>query len=381
MPVNPILTFAVLGDVPPDNRYCIAGITRVLPTLRRLGVQTVLAGAGAEWRIVHLAEDPQFDLGVAVKAALEAKTQPLELVDAGGMPFLLCNTKELKEEDWRPFAESAHFAALKKAKVFFYAQQLHPDGTMAGDFLPMQDAGFSTTAFAGMRNCVAFSSGALAPLSDERSIRQGEFGFTSVATSSFRYPALFPGRVMFPALDKPPLNRPSLVVSVFGDRVVFARMALASGERLGPDWTMPFGDYGALSYARRAKVATVPQFAPGARPEISFRPGGAGGGNVNVTFPRAKGADGSRAFDYEVTVHCMEGGIDGIVLQKRAYSPGLFLPPDREPPKITCPFLRNELYYDVPLIFEVRALNCFGAKGEPILVQRTVKTQRTQGRA
>ena len=57
------------------------------------------------------------------------------------------------------------------------------------------------------------------------------------------------------------------------------------------------------------------------------------------------------------------------------------LPPDREPPKVTCPFLRNELYYDVPLIFEVRALNCFGAKGEPIFVQRTVKTKQTQGRA
>jgi len=357
------------------------GVARVLPMLRKLGVQAVLAGDAAEWRIIRIADDPQFDLGVAVKAALEAKTQPLELADVCGLPFLLCNTKELKEEDWRPFAGSAPFEALKKAKVFFYAQQLHPDGTLAGDFLPMQDAGFSTAAFAGMRHCVAFSSGALAPLADERSIRQGEFGFTSVATSSFRYPALFPGRVMSPAMDRPPLNRPSLVVSVFADRVVFARMALASGERLGPDWTMPFGDYGALSYARRAKVAAVPQFAPGARPEISFRPGGAGGGTVNVTFPRAKGADGSRAFDYEVTVHCMEGGIDGIVLQKRAYSPGLFLPPDREPSNVTCPFLRNELYYDLPLIFEVRALNCFGAKGEPIFVQRTVKTKRAQGRA
>ena len=82
----------------------------------------------------------------------------------------------------------------------------------------------------------------------------------------------------------------------------------------------------------------------------------------------AKGCYGDEppAFDYEVTVHCMEGGIDGVVLQKRAYSPGLFLPPDREPLKVTCPFLRNELYYDLPLIFEVRALNCFGAASEPI---------------
>ena len=244
----------------------------------------------------------------------------------------------------------------------------------------MQDMGLSTAALGGMHNCVAFSSGALAPLADERSIRQGGFGFTSVATSSFRYPALFPGRVMFPELDKPPLNRPSLIVSVFGDRVVFARMALASGERLGPDWTMPFGDYGALSYERRAKTAKVPQFAPGARPEISFRKGGTGGGTVNVTFPRAQGADGSRAFDYEVTVHSMEGGIDAVVLQKRAYSPGIFLPPGKEPPKVTCPFVRNELYYDLPLIFEVRALNCFGAKGDPISAKRTVKTKRTEGR-
>ena len=377
---RPDFTFAVLGDVPPQNRSCMAGVTRVLPLLRNLGVQVVLAGAGAEWRIVRIADDAGFDLGKAVVAAFEGMIRPLEIVDVNGVPFLLCNTKELKDEDWRPFAKSEHFAALKRAKVFFYAQQIHPCGTLAGDFLPMQDMGLSTAALGGMHNCVAFSSGALAPLADERSIRQGGFGFTSVATSSFRYPALFPGRVMFPELDKPPLNRPSLIVSVFGDRVVFARMALASGERLGPDWTMPFGDYGALSYERRAKTAKVPQFAPGARPEISFREGGTGGGTVNVTFPRAQGADGSRAFDYEVTVHSMEGGIDAVVLQKRAYSPGIFLPPGKEPPKVTCPFVRNELYYDLPLIFEVRALNCFGAKGDPISAKRTVKTKRAEGR-
>ncbi|MBR4653974.1 MAG: hypothetical protein IKO72_11505 [Kiritimatiellae bacterium] len=381
MDERPNLTFAVLADVPPDNRYCMAGVTRVLPALRRLGVQAVLAGGGAEWRLVRIADDATFDLGAAVKAALEAKCQPLELVEEHGTPFLLCSTKELKEEDWKPFAGSGRLAALKKAGVFFYVQQMHPGGTVAGEFLQMQDAGFSTAALRGMRNCVAISSGALGPLVDERAIRQGEFGFTSVTTSSFRYPMLFPGRAMFPQIERSPLNRPSLVVSVFKDRVVFARMVLESSERLGPDWTMPLGDYGALSYERRAKSAKVPQFAAGAKPEISFKPGGPGGGAVNVTFPRALGADGSRAFDYEVTVHCMDGGVDGIVLQKRVYSPGIYLPPGKEPPKVTCPFLRNELYYDLPLVFEVRALNCFGAKGDPIAAQRTIKTQKKQGRS
>ena len=41
--MKPVLTFAVLGDVPPKNRYCMEGVSRVLPMLRKLGVQAVLA--------------------------------------------------------------------------------------------------------------------------------------------------------------------------------------------------------------------------------------------------------------------------------------------------------------------------------------------------
>ena len=109
---RPDFTFAVLGDVPPENRSCMAGVTRVLPLLRNLGVQAVLAGAGAEWRIVRIADDAGFDLGKAVVAAFEGMIRPLEIVDVNGVPFLLCNTKELKDEDWRPFAKSEHFAAI-----------------------------------------------------------------------------------------------------------------------------------------------------------------------------------------------------------------------------------------------------------------------------
>lgn len=378
---DPLFRFAVIGDIGRNNTHCMAGVTHVLTRLRRLGVRTVLFAEDSAWRLVDVKDGKSFDLGAAAIAALEESHPPLEYVERGGFGFVLCNERALDEKMWAPFA-AGMAERLKQAKVFFYAQRFHPAGTLAGDFMPRQDNGFSTAALAGMRNCVAFSVGARAPLSDERSIRQGDFGFTSVATSSFRFPELFPGRVAPPKPPKP-LNRPSLIVSVHGDRVVFTRMLLAVGEKIGEDWVMPFGDYGALSYERRAKAAPAPEFAEGAKPQARFvrekvDEGGEVQDLVKVVFPRAQGA---RAFEYEVTVHCLDGGVDSVVSQKRVYAPGVFRQPGAEPASVSCPFARKELYQDVQLVFEVRAMNSFGAKGRPISCVRTVKSGNANGKA
>ena len=379
MAEKPLFRFAVIGDIGRKNKHCMAGVSHVLPRLRRIGVRAVLFGEESAWRLVDVQDGKDFDLGVAAVSAVEEERPALEYVEREGFGFVLCNEKELVEKTWTPFA-SGMMDRLKRAKVFFYAQRFHPAGTCAGDFVPKQDAGFSTTALAGMHNCVAFSCGTLSPLSDERSIRQGDFGFTSVATSSFRYPALFPGRVAPPSQPKP-LNRPSLIVSVYGDRVVFSRMLLAVGERIGDDWVMPFGDYGALSYERRAKAMPAPEFAADAKPQVRFVREKATEGKVpdvvKVVFPRAQGA---RAFEYEVTVPCLVGGVDSVVAQKRVYSPGIFQQPGAEPASVSCPFARKELYHDVQLVFEVRAMNSFGAKGRPISCARTVKSGNANGK-
>ena len=365
------LSFAAMGDVPVDNYYCMVGVSRALPTLRKLGVSAVLVGGEKEWRLVDIPKDETFDLGEAVKAAFAEKKPNIEYVERLGVPFVLCNTRELAEDDWHLFAAERR-EMLARAKVFFFAQLLHPFGTVAGDFVSRQDKGFSTQALAGMKNGVALSSGAMFPLTDERGVRQGDFGFTAVGVSSFRYPQLAAGRDNPP---KAPLNRPTLVVSVKKDCVVFGRHALAVGEKFGDDWVMPLDGYGALSYETRAPGFEAPQFAPDAKPRIDMARGKAADGSpgierVKVTFPRA--ASG-RAFEYEITVHSThESDIDVIVTQRRFYSPGVFLPPSEEPGTVSCQIDKSELYHDVLLDFEVRALDSFGHKGAPIVASRKI---------
>ena len=365
------LIFAAMGDVFVDNHYCMAGVSRALPALRKLGASAVLVGGEKEWRLVDISPDETFDLGEAVKAAFAEKKPNIEYVERSGVPFVLCNTRGLAEADWILFAAGRR-EALTQAKVFFFAQLLHPFGTTAGDFVTRQDSGFSTQVFAGMKNGVVISSGAMFPLTDERGIRQGDFGFTAVGVSSFRYPQLAAGRDNPP---KAPLNRPTLVVSVEKDRVVFGRQALAAGEKFGDDWVMPLDGYGALSYETRAPGFVAPLFAPDAKPRIDMVRGKAADGSpgterVKVTFPRV--ASG-RAFEYEITVHSThESDIDIIVTQRRFYSPGVFLPPSGEPGTVSCLIDKSELYHDVLLDFEVRALDSFGHKGAPIVASRKI---------
>ena len=370
---NPILKFAVIGDIGIDNKWCMAGVSRITPMVRNLGATAVLAGDPDGWRLVKVEDDQSFDLGKALIKAFAEKRNPLDFTEVSGVPFLLCNTREMLEEDWAKFS-AENDARLKSSPLFFYAQRFQPAGTGLGYFMPRQDRGCSVAALKCRTNCVAFSSGALGPLADERSIRQGDFGFTSVCTSSFRYASLLPGRDNYEM--KAPLNRPGLVVSVFKDRVEFKRVLFTSGETLGADWTMPLSDYGALSYERRAKASVAPEFSSNAKLKIILERKKVDGGKENefvrFEFPRAKGK--FRPFEYEITAHCFEGDVDGIATQHRVYTPGVFGPVSEEPNVVTCHIERKAFYFDIPLVFEVRAMDSFGLKGQPISVQRTIKS-------
>lgn len=371
---KPVFKFAVIGDIGVDNQWCMAGVSRITPMVKRLGASAVLAGDPDGWRIVKVDGDGSFDLGKALKKAFAENRKPLDLAEVSGVPFLLCNTREMLEEDWAKFS-AENDARLKSSRVFFYAQRYQPAGTGLGYFVPRQDRGCSSAVLKGRSNCVAFYSGALGPLADERSIMQGDFGFTSVCTSSFRYAALLPGRDNFEM--KSPLNRPGLVVSVFGDRVTFGRVLFTTGEKLGGDWTMPLSGYGALSRGRRAESSVAPEFPENARLKVVLEKKKSGGGNedefVRFEFPRAKGK--SRPFEYEITAHCFEGDIDAIVTQRRMYAPGIFGPESEEPGVVACRIERSAFYYDVPLEFEVRPMDSFGLKGRPISVRRTIKSR------
>ncbi|MBO5939995.1 MAG: hypothetical protein J6R18_02220 [Kiritimatiellae bacterium] len=369
---SPILKFAVIGDVGIDNVPCMAGVSKITRLVKKLGVDAVLVGDSERWRLVKVDSDPSFDLGNAVRSAFSENRDNLDLIEEKGVPFLLCNTKEMFEDDWRKFAEK-NDGLLKKSAVYFYAQSYAPSKTGIGYFLPKQDRGCVSEVFKGRANCIALSSGALGPLADERAVSQGDFGFTSVCTSSFRYVSLLPGREN--SRMKAPLNRPGLVVSVFSDRAEIKRVLFATGAVLGEDWVVSPADYGALSYEKRAKNSSAPSFAANAKPRIRLEKQKAQGNKekdcVCIEFPRATGS--VRALDYEVTVHCNEGDIDTIVTQRRVYSPGIFEPINKEPKTVTCYIPKEELYYEVPLQYEVRPVNSFGVKGNPIFASRTIK--------
>jgi hypothetical protein len=57
------------------------------------------------------------------------------------------------------------------------------------------------------------------------------------------------------------------------------------------------------------------------------------------------------------------------------YTPGVFGPVDEEPGTVSCMIERNAFYYDIPLEFEVRAMDSFGRKGTPVSAQRTIKSK------
>ena len=70
---NPILKFAVIGDIMTDNQWCMAGVSRITPMVRKLGASAVLAGDPDGWRIVNVDADQSFDLGKALKKAFAEK--------------------------------------------------------------------------------------------------------------------------------------------------------------------------------------------------------------------------------------------------------------------------------------------------------------------
>ena len=341
------------------------------------------------------------DVALAWKTAFREDWAPLMLKEVRGFKFVLCQTAELKPESWGPFA-AEHGDGLKAAPLFFYTQHYHPRGTCSAPWTWGQDSGFSTETLREFPNCVAFSGHSHTPLTDDRTIRQGDFGFTSVGTASLRYLIPFGGRentVPFgvglkPGFDKQMANltresyksHHGMVVSVFADRLEFERRDFETMRRLGADWVMPRGDYGVLSYERRAQVAAVPEFPKGAQATVSEGEGrtfrGRTAAQVTVTFPTVPGnGRGPRAFDYEVTARYAEADLGKVAVQKRVFAYSLFRPAEDEEPTASCAFAYDELPWDVTIRFEIRPLNCFGGKGAPIKATYKVVSPEEKAKA
>ena len=287
---------------------------------------------------------------------------------------------------------TAHAAELKGPQPFFYFQHLHPANTCSAPWTMGQDDGSSTKALAAFPNCVALSGHSHTSITDDRTIRQGAFKFTSVGAGSLCYIIPFGGRENSSVLGKSPVRgrqmpdllasgilrqeHQGLVMNVFDDRLTFERYDFARGAALGPDWIVPRGTYGSLSYDARTQTAPVPKLPKGAAVTWHEAPGKTREGTpcvqVTVSFPPARSADAARAFDYEVTARATEGGLPRILCRKRVFSPAFAGAECGEPSAVTCVFAKDELPWNLKFVFGVRPMNCFGVKG-PEVVSKACK--------
>ena len=293
------------------------------------------------------------------------------------------------------------FFATQKGKIdpslpFFYFQHPHPKNTCYGSWAWGHDNGSATKNLSAYSNAVAFSGHSHYSLTDERSIWQG--AFTSLGTSSLRYtgftaqsmPQGFenassgqrekydPYKVMkkFSTSD----GRQGMLVSVYDDRIVFARREFVYGSSLGEDWVLPLpaADSKPFAFVEHAKKIGVPEFESGAKLSVKKTRGknrGYNRGKTNIpsvekdvyeiTFPAAKAVASARVMDYEVSVVPKAGG-DKAVRYVVPEGFNMAVSDKRVKKAVKCRIAADQLPPEGTFRFEVRPRNSFGKTGAAI---------------
>ena len=283
----------------------------------------------------------------------------------------------------------AELPKLDPAKPFFYLQHPPPGGTLFGAW---DGAAFDdiATELAKYPNAVSCSGHTHQTITDERAIWQGPF--TAVESASLRYAGNRPGlensgpkrnaefRQMGLLGREQPPSRQGLLVTVYDDRIVFARREFVTDGALGPDWVVPLkANVRPYGYKVRADAEPAPAFAEDAKVSISEEyegknRGGATCRQVKVTFPAAlPSAKGrSRALSYEVRVLQTMGDLVRFpCLARRVLSKGVNRPEALEPKEVELVLNAGEIQHECKLEFEVTALGCFGRRSKPIISEPT----------
>ena len=299
--------------------------------------------------------------------------------------------------DW--YAE--HSKDFDPSLPFFHIQHPHPLNTCYGPWAWGRDNGVSTKALSAFPNAVAFSGHSHYPLTDERSVWQGEF--TSVGTSSLRYMAAgfeeFPGtgfensrtsgpgsRVadaakLLPRMPNVYDCREGMLWSVYDDCIVVRRREFLSGLDVGEDWVLPLpaAEAKPFAFAERARKIGAPAFPEGAalrveRAKAKTRGAVAKGANkaiaplekdcANVVVPAAVAKDGARAYYFEVRAVPCSGG-EGVMKRVLANGFNHGVRHVRASAVTVCPFAVDELPKG-PVRFSATPVNCFGGRGKPL---------------
>ena len=297
---------------------------------------------------------------------------------------------------------AAHSKEIDPSLPFFHIQHPHPLNTCYGSWAWGRDAGLSTKALSAFPNAVAFSGHSHYPLTDERSVWQGEF--TSVGTGSLSYVAygyeefapygfantwtpdgpdsraVNAGKLQ-PIVGEASYCRQGMLWSVYDDCMVVKRREFVSGTDLGEDWTLPLpaAESKPFAFAERAKKIGAPSFPESAALEVvrakSKTRGAPKSGKrpaiepvdkecLKVVVPAAVAKDGARAYQFVVNV-CGADGSEALTRRFLAEGASQGSRHPRAAKATECFFALDELPKGT-VRFTVTPLNCFGRAGAPL---------------
>ena len=304
-----------------------------------------------------------------------------------------------------PFARIEEYMA-KNGKSFdpnlpfFYVQHPHPKDTCYGPWAWGHDKGKVTQALSAYPNAVAFSGHSHYSLTDERSIWQG--AFTSVGTSSLRYTGHPYDEFANVGYENSGAGsrkawkidaaksmkryatsdcRQGMLWSVYDDCIVVKRREFLSNLDIGEDWVLPLpvAEAKPFAFAAHAQKMHAPEFPQGAALTVTpMKSINRGGKSLDgkecvpsvkkpsfrvVTPPVAPDPNG-RLFRLEFVAETP----DGKKRVKHVLAVGFnhSEKSEKAASRQWCYFFKDELGAG-DVRFTVTPINCFGARGKPLV--------------
>lgn len=279
---------------------------------------------------------------------------------------------------------------LEKANVdplrpFFFSQHRYVGGTyLADEEMWGGDSGRQGPVLERFSNVVSFCGHTHYMLTDDRIVWQELF--TQINAGALKdapcgrqrengmdipwYKNDYMRDTQMPCIDNGQ-GHGGMVFNLYGNDVVLERRDFGCDMPLGPDLVFSVSPRAvakkAYSMASRMARSIVPEFPMGSKATATRGMGknrrGKKTEQVTVTFP-VVGPRGSRprAFDYVVRAFAHDGT---LVKEKRVYSPGINLPPERDAKDAKCVFALSELGRG-PVRLEVAPCNCWRTEGQAI---------------
>jgi len=281
--------------------------------------------------------------------------------------------------------ETLERANLDPARPFFYSQHRYVCGTyLADEEMWGGDSGKNGPVLALHPNVVAFSGHTHYMLTDDRIVWQE--GYTQINAGALLnapcgrqrengvdiswYKTDYMRDTQMPRIDIHQGHH-GMVFNLKGTDVVLERRDFGCDMPIGPDLV-----FSVSAEARANKVNSLsacrarsvpPQFPAGAKATATRGMGKnrrrEATDQVTVEFPVVGPAENRpRAFDYVVRAERPDGT---LVKEKRVYSPGINLPPERDAKEARCVFAVSELGKG-PFRFTVAPANCWRVEGDKV---------------